>query len=129
MNIQILLNSRRRLIPLLTFGILSWASQTNGNPVQTVDLAGAWSFKPVGGSATNIQVPGGGWYKQGFTTISEADYTKSISIPSIGQPQVTKLEFGAVNYQADLYVNETFVASSTQSFTPASFDISGFIVP
>jgi len=99
------------------------------DPVQTVDLSGIWNFTPFGGSATTIQVPGGGWYKQGFTSISEADYSTSIVIPNIAQPQVTRIEFGAVNYQADLYVNEVLVGSSTQSFTPAAFDISGFVTP
>lgn len=98
--------------------------------VQTaVDLSGTWIFTPSGGSQTTIQVPGGGWYKQGFTSISEADYSNSVSIPSIGQPQVTVLQFGAVNYEADLYINGTFVGSSIQSFTPATFDISSYVVP
>jgi hypothetical protein len=45
-------------------------------------------------------VPGGGWYKQGFTTTNEADYSKTIAIPDLGQPQVTKIKFGAVNVRA-----------------------------
>lgn len=121
--------ARQWLWLLLVLMCLSWTCKGNANPVQTVDLSGTWNFTPLSGTTTTIQVPGGGWYKQGFTSISEADYSTSISIPSIGQPQVTKLEFGAVNYQADLYVNGTLVGSSIQSFTPATFDISNYVVP
>lgn len=98
-------------------------------PVATVDLSGTWKFTPLGQSQTNIQVPGGGWYKQGFTSIGEADYETSMTITNIGRPQVTWLEFGAVNYQADLYINNTLVGSRTQSFTPASFDITDYVMP
>lgn len=80
-------------------------TQAGSTPVQTVDLSGSWDFDPDDGSPTTIQVPGGGWYKQGFTSTVEADYSTTISIPDIGQPQVAVMEFGAVNYQADLYVS------------------------
>src|SRR5215475_1887329 len=33
---------------------------------QAVSLEGPWTFTPVGGAATTIQVPGGGWLAQGF---------------------------------------------------------------
>lgn len=42
---------------------------------------------------------------------------------------MTVLEFGAVNYQADLFVNNVFVASSVQSFTTATFDITDVVTP
>ena len=117
------------LRPLLLLAGLFALVLARADPVQTVDLAGTWSFTPVGGAPTTIQVPGGGWYKQGFTTISEADYSTTISVPSPGQPQVTVLEFGAVNFQADLYLDNTLVGSRIQSWTPASFDLTGRVVP
>jgi hypothetical protein len=119
----------RRLGTLLAGALLASTLQTQASPLQTVDLSGTWNFTPSGGSATTIQVPGGGWYKQGFTSISEADYQRTITVPDSGQPQVTRLEFGAVNYQADLYIDGTLVGSRIQSFTPASFDISDYVVP
>lgn len=97
-------------------------------PVTNLNLSGTWTFTPSGGSPTTIQVPGGGWKKQGFNT-AEADYETTISIPSIGQPQVTMLKFGAVNYQADLYIDGNFIESSTQSHTPAAFDITDHVTP
>jgi len=108
---------------------LLWASSATSHPVLTNDLSGTWGFVPASGIATTIQVPGGGWYKQGFTNVSAADYTNTINIPSIGQPQVTKLQFGAINYQADLYLNNTFIASTTQAYTPATFDLTDHVVP
>lgn len=97
-------------------------------PVATVDLSGIWNFDPDNGPVTNIAVPGGGWLRQGFTC-TEADYEKIITVTNIGQPQVTRLEFGAVNYQADLFIDGTPIATSVQSYTPASFDITDFVTP
>lgn len=105
------------------------APDPHTTPVQVVDLSGTWAFDPNDGPPTTIQVPGGGWYKQGFTTTSEATYETTIDVPELGPPQVTRLEFGAVNYQADLYVDNIFVGSSTQSHTAASFDITDHVTP
>ena len=68
---------------------------------QVVSLAGSWDFTPQGGTATKIQVPGGGWVKQGFSTPS-GTYRTTITIPDSGFPQTTLLEFGAVNHEATL---------------------------
>ncbi len=87
------------------------------------------SFTLPGASPTTIQVPGGGWYKQGFTTITQADYQRTITIPNSGQPQITRLELGAVNYEADVYINNSLVGTNISSFTPSSFDLSGFVTP
>lgn len=115
--------------------VLAWLAFLLGglnalsNPISSTDLSGTWAFTPLGGTATTIQVPGGGWYKQGFTTISEADYQRSITIPNSGQPQVTKIEFGAVCYETDLYINNVLVGTNVTSFTPSCFDISSFVTP
>jgi hypothetical protein len=102
----------------------AWSS-----PVSTVDLSGTWTFTPFGAAATTIQVPGGGWYKQGFTTITQADYQRTITIPDSGQPQITKLQFGAVNYEADVYINGNLVGTNITAFTPSVFDLTGFVTP
>lgn len=104
-------------------------SPISANALTTVDLSGTWTFTPQGGSATTIQVPGGGWYKQGFTSVNEADYQRTITIPNTGQPQVTKIEFGAINYEASLYINNNLVATQRTSFTPSVFDITNFVTP
>jgi hypothetical protein len=73
--------------------------------VASVDLAGQWSFTPAGRGTTAITVPGGGWYKQGFTDVNEATYSRTITVPDSGQPQSAWVEFGAVNHQATLSVD------------------------
>ena len=35
-------------------------------PQEEINLAGEWQFKPENASWRTIQVPGGGWLKQGF---------------------------------------------------------------
>lgn len=110
----------------VAFGMLGGAF---AEPTATVDLAGTWGFTPQGSAATTIQVPGGGWYKQGFTNISEADYERTITVPSVTSGQVTMLEIGAVNYQADVYINNVLVGSNVTSFTRSVFDLSQAVSP
>ncbi|MEX1654135.1 RICIN domain-containing protein [Streptomyces pseudovenezuelae] len=103
---------------------------TAGNAaIKSVDLAGTWSFTPKGRSATSITVPGGGWYKQGFTDVNEATYSRTVTVPDTGQPQSAWIEFGAVNHQATLSVDGQVVATQTTSFTQSNFDISAFAAP
>src|SRR3954449_11650858 len=97
--------------------------------IASVDLSGTWSFTPSGRGATSIAVPGGGWYKQGFTDVNEAVYSRSITVPDSGQPQSTWIEFGAVNHQATLSVDGRVVATQTTAFTPSNFDISAYAAP
>lgn len=122
----ILLLRRVCLTASLAISLLGYAW---ANPLITQDLAGTWTFTPAGSSTTTIQVPGGGWYKQGFTNISEADYQTTITVPNAGQPQDTQIEFGAVCYEADLYINNVLVGTHITSFTPSNFDISAFVTP
>ncbi|TLP52172.1 RICIN domain-containing protein [Microbispora triticiradicis] len=103
---------------------------TAGNAaIASVDLAGTWSFTPAGRSTTSIKVPGGGWYKQGFTDVSQAVYSRTVTVPDSGQPQSTWIEFGAVNHQATLSVDGRVVATQTTAFTPSKFDISAYAAP
>jgi hypothetical protein len=103
---------------------------TAGNAaITSVDLAGRWSFTPAGRATTSITVPGGGWYKQGFTDVTQAVYSRSITVPESAQPQSTWIEFGAVNHEATLSVDGRVVATATTSFTPSNFDISAYAAP
>ena len=97
--------------------------------VASVDLSGSWSFTPAGQGKTSITVPGGGWYKQGFTSVSEAVYSRAITVPDSGQPQSVWIEFGAVNHQATLSVDGHVVATQTTAFTPSNFDITPYAAP
>ena len=77
-------------------------------PAEEVNLAGTWDFTPLtntictgggrfgtttgpflscvdapaGGGPTTIQVPGGGWVKQGWTDLSRATYARRSASPS-----------------------------------------------
>ncbi|HVY39037.1 MAG TPA: glycoside hydrolase family 2 TIM barrel-domain containing protein [Polyangia bacterium] len=91
-------------------------------------LAGAWDFTPSNGAKRSIQVPGGGWLKQGINAPS-GTYATQITVPDSGGPQTTLIEFGAVNYQATLSVDGKQVATNTTSFTPSVFDVTKFVTP
>jgi hypothetical protein len=120
------------------------ASYLNGfsgpQPAQTVGLAGSWDFTPVENtvctptgtqgtgtgpmdcrhlplleSPSTIQVPGGGWVKQGWTNLSIGLYERDIDVPDIDGPQVTKLAFGAINHRATLWVGDRKVGTQVTS--------------
>jgi hypothetical protein len=93
-----------------------------------VSIAGTWDFTPAGGSKRSIQVPGGGWLKQGINA-SSGTYATQITVPDSGAAQTTVIEFGAVNFQATLSVDGKEVATNTTSFTPSVFDVTKFVTP
>ena len=119
-------------------------------PTVDVDLAGTWLFDPLMDTTckatgtlgpqqgcvntqlsehTTIAVPGGGWVKQGFTTLSEAEYIRTITVPNINSPQTTEVTFGAVDFQAQLSVDGTVVGTKTTSFLPSTFNITPYVKP
>lgn len=103
------------------------------NPIISKDLSGVWSFIPEGGKPTMIQVPGGGWLKQGFDC-EEAAYERSITIPNAGRPQATRLELGAVNHFAQYLLGTSTdnlhpVTSEVTAFTPQSIDLTPYVNP
>jgi hypothetical protein len=123
-------------------------------PARTMSLAGTWGFTPLmnttctGGGAFGtttgpltcvdspasgqngtIQVPGGGWLKQGHPDVSKAIYSRVISVPRITDDQVTRINFGAVNHRATLAVDGRTVATQVTSYTASVFDISAFVKP
>ena len=108
-------------------GVPSYAA--TGAAIASVDLSGTWSFTPAGQATTSIMVPGGGWYKQGFTNVGEAVYSRSITVPDSGQPQSVWIEFGVVNHQATLSVDGRVVGTQTTAFTPSKFDITAYVTP
>ena len=119
-----------------------------------MSLAGTWGFTPVtdtvcvGGGPfgtstgpmtctdspaesrdTTIQVPGGGWLKQGWTDLSVARYHRTIRVPNIPNDQVTLLNFGAINHRATLWVDDELVGTQTTSYTNSVFDITDYVRP
>ncbi len=119
----------RRALILAIAAVLLGAGSAHAAPLRTVDLAGEWSFTPKGAAPTTIQVPGGGWIKQGFDRVAEARYQREITVPAAAADDVTQLVLPAVNHEATLYVDERKVGTQTTSFTPQVFDISDFVRP
>ncbi|MEX2194270.1 MAG: glycoside hydrolase family 2 TIM barrel-domain containing protein [Thermoleophilaceae bacterium] len=97
-------------------------------PLETVDLAGTWDFAPENGAATTIQVPGGGWYKQGFD-VPEATYSRQIVVPQGAAGNVVRLELGAVNHQATVFVDGRELGTQTTSYTGQMWDLTGHVTP
>jgi hypothetical protein len=95
---------------------------------QTTSLEGTWTFTPTGGAPATIVVPGGGWVAQGMN-VTGGRYARQMAVPNLGRPQVTLVEFGAVNHQATLAVDGRAVATNTTSFTPSVFDVSSVVTP
>jgi hypothetical protein len=95
---------------------------------RVVSIAGMWTFTAAGAAARTIMVPGGGWLAQGIRTTG-GQYQTTVTIPDLGHPQATFVEFGAVNHQATLAVDGATVATQTTSFTPSVFDISRYAIP
>lgn len=97
------------------------------------DLAGKWDFTPENGIRTSIQVPGGGWLKQGFDCEAGL-YETWITIPDSGQPQATRLELGAVNHHAAIYLGQddnslAKIADEVTAFTPMIINLTPFVQP
>ena len=97
------------------------------NPLIELELAGSWSFLPEHGEPATIQVPGGGWLKQGFDC-EAGIYERWITVPDAGQPQVSRLELGAVNHAAEYYLGAMaeemrLIASEVTAFTPQVIDL------
>ncbi|MEO5770231.1 MAG: hypothetical protein ABIS92_17880, partial [Polyangia bacterium] len=90
-------------------GTVACGDQKQATDPYSVSIAGQWDFTPEGGTATKIQVPGGGWIKQGFSAPS-GTYRTTIMVPTnaaLGAAQTTLLELGAVNHEATLTVGTT----------------------
>jgi len=128
------------LIPVAAEAALSYGA------LAEIDLASdgagdatgtAWTLSADGGTAQPIRVPGGGWNSDWQEPridtmtglVDYAVYERKTLIPKIVTCQVTKISFGAVNYGADLLVNDKLMGSHVGSMTPFEVDISSAFVP
>lgn len=99
--------------------------------LKKIDLSGTWSFTPEKGEKTVIQVPGGGWLKQGFDC-EMGTYERKIKIPKEAKSNVTRLELGGVHHFAEYYISEDGVdyrkiAENVTSFTQQITDLTGYV--
>ena len=104
-----------------------------------MNLNGLWSYKvidrggamPQAGTADgNILVPFA--IESSLSGVGErlgADkelvYTRTFTVPAAWKGSRVMLNFGAVDWKADVWVNGVKVGSHTGGFTPFSFDITG----
>ncbi|MDO8685358.1 MAG: glycoside hydrolase family 2 TIM barrel-domain containing protein, partial [Clostridiales bacterium] len=101
------------------------------NAIREVDLKGTWSFTPEGGKRVEIQVPGGGWLKQGFNC-EAGTYERYITIPEIDSSCVVNLELGAVNHYAEYYIGKDEnslkkIYEEVTAFTPQAVDLTNHV--
>ncbi len=112
----------------------------SADPQIEVDLASstAWTFKPDGssGTAKNLPVPAGGWRLNGFPDDTAGTYERRVAIPTLNgkSPQVTVLDFEAVNWEATVSVGNDEAhlkqaAVHLSAWTPFRVDISRFVTP
>src|SRR5579883_477438 len=109
------------------------AIQRPTEPLNEVNLAGEWDFQPENGAWRKIQVPGGGWLKQGINC-EAGTYQRRIRIPKAAQWQVVRLELGAVNHLAEYSIGPdenslTPVGWQVTAFTPQVVDLTPYVEP
>lgn len=111
--------------------------------LQVADLASdtAWTVSIDDGAARPIRVPGGGYNsdRQDKPWIDQESvkdhvvYQRSITIPKVREGQVTLVEFGAVNFGADVSLvdggREVPVGSHHGPLMPFAADITHAVVP
>ena len=122
---------------LAAIALLLLASQAAG--AVEVDLASdtAWTLSIDGRRARAIKVPGGGWNSDlqspRIDTMKGVSdhliYERKIDVPQIAEGQVTKILFGAVNYGAEVYIDDKLAATHAGPQVPFNADITKFVTP
>ena len=117
---------------VLCFGYSVWAQ-----PLKVIDLASdsAWTLSIDGAEPRPIKVPGGGWNSDfqspQIPTMEGVNdhviYEREIVVPKVIDGQVTKIMFGAVNYGAEVYIDDKFVAYVAMPLVPFDVDITAFV--
>lgn len=103
------------------------------NGIKELSLAGKWYFTPEDGKKKQIEVPGGGWLKQGFDC-EAGTYETRIKIPDSGRTQTVILELEAVNHIAEYYIGENEeslekIYEEVTAFTPQKIDLTKYVQP
>ena len=106
---------------------------------QWVNLNGLWDYaiKPVGAMEPKtmdgeILVPFAvesslSGVQKGLTEKDELWYRRTFSVPAAWKGSNVLLNFGAVDWKADVFVNDILVGSHTGGFTPFSLDITPYL--
>jgi beta-galactosidase/beta-glucuronidase len=59
---------------------------------------------------------------------NELWYSRQFTIPTTWANKIVRLNFGAVDWKADVWINDIQIGSHTGGYTPFSFDITPFLV-
>ena len=106
---------------------------------QLVNLNGLWDYaiKPVGAMEPKtmdgkILVPFAvesslSGVQKGLTEKDELWYRRTFSVPAAWKGSNVLLNFGAVDWKADVFVNDILAGSHTGGFTPFSLDITPYL--
>ena len=106
---------------------------------QWVNLNGLWDYaiKPVGAMEPKtmdgkILVPFAvesslSSVQKGLTEKDELWYRRTFSVPAAWKGSNVLLNFGAVDWKADVFVNDILAGSHTGGFTPFSLDITPYL--
>ncbi len=94
-----------------------------------------WTISLDGGEKRPVIVPGGGWNSDLQTplihTMSDVTdhviYERMIEIPLNLRNRIIKIQFGAVNYGAEVYIDGKKVGDHVGSLSAFEFDITNFI--
>ena len=114
------------------YGLLSTlccAQACSAQARPTVSLDGRWLLTVPGKGAYKIEVPGS-WQAripELRDYVGRASYTRDISIPESWKGRRIFLCFGAVDYYADVCVNDHEVGSHEGGYTPFEFDVTEHI--
>jgi len=105
---------RTSILAILLAIVLLAPLAAQADPLKEVDLASDtdWTLSIDGGAKRPIKVPAGGYASELQNPIIVTDdvkdyatYERKITIPNVSPTQVTRLEFGAVNYAFDLFLD------------------------
>ena len=99
-----------------------------------ISLNGAWDFYVSSKSGTRYQINVpycpesklSGLEMKGF--INECVYERKFVRPKVNKDECVILHFGAVDYEAKVYVNDKYVGKHSGGYTPFSFDITDKLV-
>lgn len=90
----------------------------------TISLSGSWSFR-VGGASATVQVPHTWNVMPRFAGYEGvASYRRSFTLPPAARSAHVALRFGAVFYEARVWVNSVSVGRHEGGYTPFAFDVS-----
>jgi hypothetical protein len=119
---------------------------TNCNPflhksieLQTIDLASdtAWTISLDGKPSRPIKVPGGGWNSdqqspridRGIDVQQYVVYVRQITLPNFNNGDDIKIMFGAVNFGAEIYINDIKIMEHNGAMTPFEADLTNYVSP